>query len=604
MKLAPLARALALASLATAARASAAEPKAVLLDALDKSSGWVKVHAADALATMGEGDAVRRAIAESPAPDAPLGLRIGQWRVLARAAGDDATRKTFVEKIRGVAFDAGAPDRLFAIESLAKLGHAPTVDERAKLVEYAKAAKPAEAAVAWWLIYGGDAPAVELAAARGELYKLVATSDPIAVLRSAYAMRSVGGLRHHEWVRIAEAASNPKTEPLPLAYATAAAFVVCPSEDSRTRYHQRVVDLAMSGTPPQKYEALNALGEAGTRDDLPLLEKSMTDDDTDVRIAAALAAWKIESGKGRATLRPTPPPSALPKPPAGVTIERDVAFLPASRIEKLDLYLPTGRPPGTRSPGIVMIHGGGWVGGDKAGGREQSVGVALAQAGYVYATINYQLDPSDRWPTNLRDCKEAVRFLRANADKYGVDAANIGAIGSSAGGHLALMVAYTAGHAEFDAPTADPKIPADVRCVINLFGVTDVGEWKITDDKGNPLRPKPLPSSLMSAQGGGTPESLKAASPITYASATSPPTLTIHGTADTTVDRDQAKSLEARLAEVGARVHQLILLDGVGHSFDLTKTWEKQPLPYDLTPIVVGFFDKHLRAATTRPTKN
>jgi acetyl esterase/lipase len=76
---------------------------------------------------------------------------------------------------------------------------------------------------------------------------------------------------------------------------------------------------------------------------------------------------------------------------------------------------------------------------------------------------------------------------------------------------------------------------------------------------------------------------------VTCASPTSPPTLTIHGVNDTTVDRDQATTLDAKLKEVGAP-HQTILLEGVGHSFNLTHTWEKQPLPNDLRPIVIGFW--------------
>jgi acetyl esterase/lipase len=136
-------------------------------------------------------------------------------------------------------------------------------------------------------------------------------------------------------------------------------------------------------------------------------------------------------------------PRKLPPVPPGVTIERDVAYLTPDRKEKLDLYLPANRDRAMRSPAIVIIHGGGWVGGDKASEREFSTGTTLAAAGYVCAAINYKLDGDGRWPTNLFDCKNAVRFLRARADQYQIDGDLIGVIGGSAGGHLALMVAYT-----------------------------------------------------------------------------------------------------------------------------------------------------------------
>src|SRR4051812_20422908 len=126
----------------------------------------------------------------------------------------------------------------------------------------------------------------------------------------------------------------------------------------------------------------------------------------------------------------------LPPAPLGVTIEQNVSYLPADRAEKLDLYLPKDRAPAVRSPAVLIIHGGGFTGGDKAAGREFNIGTTLAKAGYVCASVNYSMDEGKRWPNNLHDCKNAVRFLRKNANKYQVDPDKIGAIGGSAGGHL------------------------------------------------------------------------------------------------------------------------------------------------------------------------
>ena len=91
---------------------------------------------------------------------------------------------------------------------------------------------------------------------------------------------------------------------------------------------------------------------------------------------------------------------------------------------------------------MLIIHGGGWVGGDKGVSREFKIGTTLAKAGYVCASVNYTLERGN-WPQNLFDCKNAVRYLRKNSDNYQVDAKHIGVVGGSAGGHLALMVAYT-----------------------------------------------------------------------------------------------------------------------------------------------------------------
>ena len=100
----------------------------------------------------------------------------------------------------------------------------------------------------------------------------------------------------------------------------------------------------------------------------------------------------------------------LPTPPPGVTIQRDLTFLAAERKEKLDLYRPASIVPGERLPAVVIIHGGGWVKGDKARKREFITGVALAKAGYVAVSVNYQTQKGKRWPGNLHDCKNAVRL--------------------------------------------------------------------------------------------------------------------------------------------------------------------------------------------------
>jgi len=103
-----------------------------------------------------------------------------------------------------------------------------------------------------------------------------------------------------------------------------------------------------------------------------------------------------------------------------VRIEKDLAYLEPDRAEKLDLYMPAKADKGQRFPGIVIIHGGGFTGGDKGGKREQNIGSTLAANGYVCISINYALAKPGQptWPRNLHDCKQAVRFLRKHAEKY------------------------------------------------------------------------------------------------------------------------------------------------------------------------------------------
>ncbi len=136
-----------------------------------------------------------------------------------------------------------------------------------------------------------------------------------------------------------------------------------------------------------------------------------------------------------------------------VRIEKDVDYLGKGRSEKADLYLPPADQDASLHPGIVIIHGGGWTGGDKGAAREQNIGTTLASHGYVCMSINYKLQPKEGeriWPQNIHDCKTAVRWLRANAEKLHLDKAHVGVIGGSAGGHLALMVGVTDAHSGLD----------------------------------------------------------------------------------------------------------------------------------------------------------
>ncbi|MGI8905981.1 MAG: alpha/beta hydrolase fold domain-containing protein [Candidatus Sumerlaeaceae bacterium] len=284
----------------------------------------------------------------------------------------------------------------------------------------------------------------------------------------------------------------------------------------------------------------------------------------------------------------TSPTRKLVAPP-GVIIQQDVAYLPADRAEKLDLYLPEHRAAIARSPAILNIHGGGWSGGDKAGRREYVSCCALAAHGYVCVSVEYMKKEGRRWPTNLHDCKNAVRWLRVNADRLQVDPDRIGVIGGSAGGHLAMMVAYTSKVPELEPASPYPGISNQVTACVNLYGIANVATRQGTDKQGVPDGKIRNVSALFPETLAEAPEKWKRASPVTYVTRDCPPTLTIHGTGDTTVDRDQAHELNRLLTEHGVE-HEYIELPGVGHAFAL----DASSLPRDLRPEMIAFFDKHL----------
>lgn len=272
------------------------------------------------------------------------------------------------------------------------------------------------------------------------------------------------------------------------------------------------------------------------------------------------------------------PTKKLPPAPEGVTIEQNIDYLGSGRRETADLYLPAKRAREARSPAVVIIHGGGWTGGDKAAAREFNIGTNLALNGYVGLSINYVLATKEKatWPQNLHDCLTAVRWLRKNAERLQIDAHHIGVIGGSAGGHLAAMVGVLEEKDGLDPRGPYSEFSCRVQCAVPMYGPMDLTEHRDI--------------SMLGKSREQAPELYRAASPVTYVRKNTPPMLILHGTADKTVDLKQSELFAAALKKVGA-VHQLVIVEGAPHTFHL------QPKQRDLRPVVLGFFDKHLRGA-------
>lgn len=263
---------------------------------------------------------------------------------------------------------------------------------------------------------------------------------------------------------------------------------------------------------------------------------------------------------------------------------RDLSYLGADRSEKLDLYLP-GEKGASKRPAVLIVHGGGWHGGDKGARREQNIGTNLAKAGYVCASINYVL--ADRkalftdnlrqvWPRNLQESMTAVRWLRAHAEKYHINPEKIGAIGGSAGGHLVAMLAYAGdgdGLDPQDGPYAEHS--CRIQAVVPLYGAYDLIAH---------AEDRKLVKDLSKADW----ELCRSASPVTYVDKGDPPSLLLHGTKDHLVPVRQSELLQAKLKKSGLR-SELHIIPDAPHSFHL------QPKQRDLRPLVISFFDRHLK---------
>jgi acetyl esterase/lipase len=151
---------------------------------------------------------------------------------------------------------------------------------------------------------------------------------------------------------------------------------------------------------------------------------------------------------------------------------------PGDPYQTVDIEYPsTGTGP---FPVMVFLHGGGWRLGDKTDDElEGHLDAAIAN-GYAVARVNYRLAPNSPWPAQIYDSKAAVRFLRENAEKYSLDPENIGVIGCSAGGHLALMLGTTNGDPVYeDLSMGSAGHSSDVKMVVALYPVTDPVTWNL-----------------------------------------------------------------------------------------------------------------------------
>ncbi len=137
----------------------------------------------------------------------------------------------------------------------------------------------------------------------------------------------------------------------------------------------------------------------------------------------------------------------------------------------LDIVRPK-HPPAGPMPVLVWVHGGAWLGGDKSSGIWRLA--PYAQKGYFCATISYRLSQVAVFPAQIEDCKCAIRYLRAHARKYNIDADRIGVWGSSAGGHLVAMLGTAAEAKDLEGTGGWKAQPSKVQAVCDWCGPSDL----------------------------------------------------------------------------------------------------------------------------------
>jgi len=272
--------------------------------------------------------------------------------------------------------------------------------------------------------------------------------------------------------------------------------------------------------------------------------------------------------------------------PQGVRGIADVTYsvIPGYRPLILDLYLPSGNGA---HPLVLYIHGGGWVGGHTrhSGALEgfPRVLAALAAEGFAVASVEYRLSGEAPFPAQLQDVRAALRYLRVNAQRYGIDGTRVAAWGGSAGGHLAALLATSCGDTSLDPAPAPPRSEC-IQAAVTWYGVFDFAP--ILGRDGNV-------TGLLDCKNPCDPAKVARASPVTYIGAKSPPFLLIHGEKDKTVDVSQSRLAEARLKAVGVHVES-IYIPGVDHSFIGTTPEQTRAATVKATNATFDFFHRQL----------
>ena len=272
-------------------------------------------------------------------------------------------------------------------------------------------------------------------------------------------------------------------------------------------------------------------------------------------------------------------PQPQVKFPGGVTSLPDLTYstIPGYRQLKLDLYLPPGKITEAR-PLVIYVAGGGWAA-DRprnAGAFEDFPGVfvSLAKKGYVIASIRYRLNREASFPAAEHDTKNAIRWLRSNAAKYGIDKNRVVIWGGSAGGQLAGLAAVSCGDPALAPPVPTGKATAlpESDCVsgaviwYGIFDFAQMGPPPSAPNANAANRPPDAASQFLGCKAADCPDVARTASAVHHIDANDPPMLLIHGSADRVVPVKQSQQMYEALQAKGVK-SELVIIPDVDHSF-------------------------------------
>lgn len=260
---------------------------------------------------------------------------------------------------------------------------------------------------------------------------------------------------------------------------------------------------------------------------------------------------------------------------------------------QMDVLKPDGN---TKHPAVVFIPGGGFIHANKDMYIQQRL--ALAEAGYVVASITYRVAPTAVFPQPVEDVKSAIRFLKANAAKFNIDPDKIGVLGNSAGGYLTAMTGASNGNKTFDKGD-NLQESSDIKAAVDLYGLSDL--TKVGEDFSPEVQAVHRSagatealwvngSPIFGGRDGGIladKQKAEAANPIHYITKKSAPFLFMHGSADQLVSPSQTEIMHEALLKAGISSTRYVV-KGAAHG----GIYWVQP---EVMKIIIDFFDKYLK---------
>jgi acetyl esterase/lipase len=263
--------------------------------------------------------------------------------------------------------------------------------------------------------------------------------------------------------------------------------------------------------------------------------------------------------------------------------ERDVTYCTLDGVElKMDIYRPQRSAAPT--PALLYVHGGGWTGGDKRSGEGIRDIPELLARGYLVAAVNYRLAPRYKFPAMIEDVKCAVRFLRANAERFSINPEKIGAWGGSAGGHLVDLLGTADATAGWDVGQYLEQ-SSRVQAVVDMYGPTDL---TVLFEGANPR----LMEQVFGTSDRNS-ETLQKASPVNWVSSDDPPFLILHGERDPLVPVSQSQIFYEKLRAAGVPA-TFVIVKNAGHGF-APLGGPISPSRQELTKMIGDFFDQYLK---------